>query len=60
MIPLPNPNTLFWGGYGGSLIVIDMDAHTTFAYAMNKMGAGTVGDNRAFSIISAMWQALAA
>ncbi len=60
MIPLPNPNTLFWGGYGGSLIVIDMDAHTTFAYAMNKMGSGTVGDARAFTIISAMWQALAA
>ena len=60
MIPLPNPNTLFWGGYGGSLIVIDMDAHTTFAYAMNKMGLGTVGDARAFTIISAMWQALAA
>jgi CubicO group peptidase (beta-lactamase class C family) len=59
MIPLPNPNTLFWGGYGGSLVVIDLDARTTFAYAMNKMGAGTLGDMRAFSIMSAMWQALA-
>ena len=60
MLPVPNKNTIFWGGYGGSLIVIDMDAHTTFGYAMNKMGGGTVGDVRAFSIISAMWQALAA
>ena len=60
MIQLPNPNTIFWGGYGGSLIVIDMDAHTTFAYAMNKMGSGTVGDARAFTIIMAMWQGLAA
>ncbi len=60
MIKLPNPNTIFWGGYGGSLIVIDMDARTTFAYAMNKMGSGTLGDMRAFSIIMAMWQALAA
>ena len=59
-VPAPNPNTIFWGGYGGSLIIIDMDAHTTFAYAMNKMGNGTVGDTRAFSIIMAMWQALAA
>jgi CubicO group peptidase (beta-lactamase class C family) len=57
MIPLPNPNTIFWGGYGGSLIIIDMDAHTTFAYAMNKMGHGTLGDTRAFSIVAAMWQA---
>ena len=60
MLPVPNKNTIFWGGYGGSLIVIDMDAHTTFGYAMNKMGGGTVGDVRAFSIISAMWQTLAA
>jgi hypothetical protein len=26
---------------------------------MNKMGAGTVGDARAFTIIMAMWQGLA-
>jgi CubicO group peptidase (beta-lactamase class C family) len=60
MVPLPHPNSLFWGGYGGSLIIIDMDARTTFAYVMNKMGAGTVGDTRSFGIIGAMWQALAA
>jgi CubicO group peptidase (beta-lactamase class C family) len=60
MVPMPHEDSLFWGGYGGSLIIIDMEAHTTFAYAMNKMGAGTVGDMRAFSMIGAMWQALAA
>ena len=60
MIPTPNPNTLFWGGYGGSLIIIDMDARTTFGYAMNKMGSGTLGDARGFSMVAAMWQALAA
>jgi CubicO group peptidase (beta-lactamase class C family) len=59
-IPAPNPNTIFWGGYGGSLIIIDMDAHTTFSYVMNKMGSGTVGDARGFGMIMAMWQALAA
>ena len=58
-VPAPNPDTIFWGGYGGSLIIIDMTAHTTFAYAMNKMGGGTVGDTRSFGIIGAMWQALA-
>jgi CubicO group peptidase (beta-lactamase class C family) len=60
MVPMPHQDSLFWGGYGGSLIIIDMEAHATFAYAMNKMGAGTVGDMRAFSMIGAMWQALAA
>jgi CubicO group peptidase (beta-lactamase class C family) len=60
MVPLPHPNSLFWGGYGGSVIIIDMDARTTFAYAMNKMGSGTVGDARGFGMIMPMWQALGA
>jgi CubicO group peptidase (beta-lactamase class C family) len=60
MIPLPNPNTIFWGGYGGSLVIIDMDAHTTFAYAMNRMQGTTTGDMRAFTLAMAMWQAMAA
>ena len=57
-MPLPNPNTIFWGGYGGSLVIIDMDARTTFGYAMNRMAGTTTGDMRAFSLGMAMWQAL--
>lgn len=60
MIPLPNPNSMFWGGYGGSLVVIDFDARTTFGYAMNKMAGTTTGDVRAFGLIMAMWQVMAA
>lgn len=52
----PNPNTLFWGGYGGSLAVIDMDQHATYAYAMNKMAPTTTGDMRAFGMLMAAWQ----
>ena len=59
-VPFPNPNTIYWGGYGGSLVLIDMDAHTVFAYAMNKMGGTTTGDMRGFSLIMAMWAGLAA
>ena len=59
-MPLPHPNTIFWGGYGGSLVIIDMDARTTFAYAMNKMAPTTAGDMRAFGLATAMWRALAA
>ena len=55
MVPLPNPNTIFWGGYGGSLVVIDMDKRATYAYAMNKMAGTTTGDTRAFSLLMAMW-----
>ena len=59
-MPLPNPNTIFWGGYGGSLVIIDMDARTTFAYAMNKMAPTTTGDMRAFGLAMAMWSAMGA
>jgi CubicO group peptidase (beta-lactamase class C family) len=58
MIPLPGPNCIFWGGYGGSLIIIDMDAHATYAYAMNKMGLTTIGDARGLGLSQATWEAL--
>lgn len=59
-LPMPNPNSCYWGGYGGSIVINDLDAQTTFAYAMNKMAGTTVGDMRAFSLAIAMWQAMAA
>ena len=58
LLPLPNANTIFWGGYGGSLAIIDMDAKTTFGYAMNRMVGTTTGDLRAFGLAMAMWDAL--
>ncbi len=57
-LPLPNNESIYWGGYGGSLVIIDMAARTTFGYAMNKMAGTTTGDTRAFSLAAAMWQAL--
>lgn len=60
LMPFPNPNSCYWGGYGGSIVINDLDARTTFAYAMNKMAGTTVGDMRAFSLAVAMWQSLAA
>ncbi len=57
---MPHPNTLYWGGYGGSLAIIDMDAHTTIAYAMNKMSGTTTGDFRALGLAMAFWEASAA
>lgn len=59
MIPLPNANSMFWGGYGGSLAIIDFDARATFAYAMNKMAPTTTGDVRGFGLAMGMWQGLA-
>jgi CubicO group peptidase (beta-lactamase class C family) len=58
MAPLPNANSIFWGGYGGSLAVVDMDARATMAYVMNKMAGTTTGDLRAFGLAMQIWGAL--
>jgi len=58
-VPLPNPNTIFWGGYGGSLAIIDLDARTSFAYVMNRL-AGPMWDARGLGLVTAMWGALGA
>jgi CubicO group peptidase (beta-lactamase class C family) len=59
MLPVPNARTCFWGGWGGSLAIIDVDAQMSFAYVMNKMGEGTVGDMRAANLLLAAYTALA-
>lgn len=47
LIPLSsNPRSFFWGGWGGSIAVIDLDAEMSVAYVMNKMGGGMAGDLR--------------
>jgi CubicO group peptidase (beta-lactamase class C family) len=55
---LPNPNTIYWGGYGGSLILIDMDARTTISYVMNKMAPTTQGDMRGLGLAMGVWSAM--
>jgi CubicO group peptidase (beta-lactamase class C family) len=40
---LPAGRICAWGGWGGSLALIDVDRRMTFAYVMNKMAPGIVG-----------------
>jgi CubicO group peptidase (beta-lactamase class C family) len=56
----PNERVCYWGGWGGSLVVNDVDAGMTMAYVMNRMGEGTVGDDRAHTILRAAYASLAA
>jgi CubicO group peptidase (beta-lactamase class C family) len=55
----PNPRTCFWGGWGGSLVIVDLDANMVVTYVMNKMGEGTLGDQRGASIVLAAYGAAA-
>jgi CubicO group peptidase (beta-lactamase class C family) len=61
MIPLsPNPRSFFWGGWGGSMSVIDLDEAMTVTYVMNKMATDLIGDMRGIGIVFAAYEALAA
>jgi CubicO group peptidase (beta-lactamase class C family) len=60
LLPIaPNPHVCFWGGYGGSLVVVDQDAKMCVAYAMNRMEPGITGDERGMSLALAAYQSLA-
>ena len=56
----PNKNTCFWGGWGGSAIIIDQDARASIAYVMNKMETGLAGDMRSANLIGAFYQVIGA
>ena len=55
----PSERACYWGGWGGSLAVNDVDEGFTMAYVMNRMGQGTVGDDRAHRILRAVYASLA-
>ena len=61
LIPLsPNPRAAFWGGWGGSICVLDVDAGISVAYVMNKMANALMGDMRGAMVVLAAMGACAA
>ena len=57
---LPDGRICFWGGWGGSSIVVDCDRRMTVAFVMNKMLSSEAGDTRAEAINRATYAALGA
>ena len=47
------PRAFYWGGYGGSVIVMDTDSELTVCYVMNRMESGLVGDLRGMNLLFA-------
>jgi len=45
------PRSCYWGGYGGSIIVLDQEAELAVCYVMNRMETGVVGDPRGATIV---------
>ena len=58
-MPLPNQSTCFWGGWGGSLVVVDFHNHLAYSYVMNRMESGLLGDERGATMTSAVYQVMA-
>jgi len=56
----PKRRTCFWGGWGGSIVVCDLDAKLCFSYVMNRMDAGTLGDARSQNLTKAVFAAMRA
>jgi CubicO group peptidase (beta-lactamase class C family) len=58
-LPLPGPRSCAWGGWGGSVIVVDLGANLTISYVMNRMGDGMGVDERGAGIVLAAYESLA-
>jgi CubicO group peptidase (beta-lactamase class C family) len=54
----PNDDAMFWGGAGGSTIVVDESARVCLSYVMNQMKAAIVGDRRGGGLGKAFYACL--
>jgi CubicO group peptidase (beta-lactamase class C family) len=52
-----NPDAAFWGGWGGSMVVIDPAARTCFGYVPNRMWGALLGDERLAGLFGAFLEA---
>jgi CubicO group peptidase (beta-lactamase class C family) len=48
----------FWGGWGGSVILMDLERRTTISYMMNKMAPGVIGSDRSEAYVTAVNECL--
>jgi CubicO group peptidase (beta-lactamase class C family) len=55
---IPDEKICFWGGWGGSMVLMNPDRRATIAYAMNKMGPGTTGTERTNRYARLIYEAL--
>ena len=55
---VPEGKVCFWGGWGGSVILTDLDRRLTISYVMNKMAPGIIGSDRSTTYVDAIYRAL--
>ncbi|WP_329139105.1 beta-lactamase family protein [Streptomyces sp. NBC_01476] len=55
---IPDGRICFWGGWGGSMIIMDLDRRMTISYMMNKMAPGILGSERSAAYVAAVYDCL--
>ncbi|MGC7095412.1 serine hydrolase domain-containing protein [Amycolatopsis lurida] len=55
---IPDERICFWGGWGGSMVILDLDRRMTLTYMMNRMGPGIIGSDRSAAYAKAVYDAL--
>ncbi|TRW89137.1 beta-lactamase family protein [Mycolicibacterium sp. 018/SC-01/001] len=55
---IPEGRVAFWGGWGGSMLIVDLDRKITISYVMNRMGSDLLGSSRAAAYVTALYRAL--
>ncbi|KAL4864442.1 hypothetical protein BDV12DRAFT_11836 [Aspergillus spectabilis] len=55
---IPEGKICYWGGWGGSLAIMDLDRGVTFTYAMNKMENGTLGNSNTEAYVREVYRVL--
>jgi len=55
---LPSGRVCFWGGWGGSCIIMDLDRRVTISYVMNKMSNEGLGSDIAKMYVKTVYTAL--
>ncbi|WP_406411092.1 serine hydrolase domain-containing protein [Streptomyces sp. NBC_01614] len=52
---IPQGRRCHWGGWGGSVVCMDLERRMTVSYTMNKMGDGVVGSDRTAAYVAAAY-----
>jgi CubicO group peptidase (beta-lactamase class C family) len=55
---VPQGRCCYWGGWGGSVVLADLDRRVTLAYMMNNMAPGIIGSDRSEAYVRAAYACL--
>lgn len=55
---IPDERICFWGGWGGSMIIMDLGRRMTISYVMNRMAPGIIGSERSAAYVRAIYDSV--